>query len=74
MNVFISWAGADRDIKNVIASKLHDEKIDYFDSDEFCKTDFSKECIENIRRSSIFIVILMFRCFIHTKSEHFSAK
>ena len=58
MNVFISWAGADREVKNVIASRLRDEKIKYFDSDEFCETDFSEECINNIRRSSVFIVIV----------------
>ena len=58
MSVFISWAGADREVKNVIAEKLRQEKIDYFDSDEHCVSNFSEECIANIRRSSVFIVIV----------------
>ena len=58
MSVFISWAGADREVKNVIASKLREEQIEYYDSDEFCQSDFSRECIEKIRLSSIFIVIV----------------
>lgn len=58
MSVFISWSGADRDVKNVIASKLAEENIPYWDSDEHCKSDFSQECIENIHRSSVFVVIV----------------
>ncbi len=58
MSVFISWSGADRDVKNVIAARLQEEKIEYFDSDEHCASDFSKECIENIRRSTVFLVII----------------
>lgn len=58
MNVFISWAGADREVKNVIAAKLREENIDYFDSDEFCISDFSSDCIKKIRLSSVFIVIV----------------
>ena len=56
MNAFISWAGADRDVKNAIVSHL--EGINCYDSDEFCCTNFSAECIQNIRRSQIFIVIV----------------
>ena len=52
MNVFISWAGNDREVKNVITAKLREEQIEYFDSDEFFHTDFSQECIKNIRLSS----------------------
>lgn len=58
MSVFISWAGADREVKNVIAEKLREEKIEYFDSDEHCVSNFSEECIANIRRSRVFIVIV----------------
>ncbi|MBE6688255.1 MAG: TIR domain-containing protein [Ruminococcaceae bacterium] len=58
MSVFISWSGADRDVKNVIASKLQQENITYWDSDEHCVSDFSKECIDNIRRSQVFVVIV----------------
>ena len=58
MSVFISWAGADREIKNVITKRLFDEKIPFFDSDEDCLSNFSEECIRNIRQSSVFIVIV----------------
>lgn len=58
MHAFISWAGADEKIKNIIATRLDGEGIDYYDSDEFCCTNFSAECIQNIRRSELFIVIV----------------
>ncbi len=58
MSVFISWAGDDREVKNVLAEKLREEKIEYFDSDEHCVSNFSEECIRNIRNSSVFIVIV----------------
>lgn len=58
MGVFISWSGADRDVKNVIAEKLSQENIPYWDSDEHCNSDFSQECIENIRRSQVFLIII----------------
>lgn len=58
MSVFISWTGADREIKNIIAERLNQENIPYWESDEYCASDFSKECIENIRRSSIFLIIV----------------
>ena len=58
MSVFISWAGPDRDVKNVIAARLQEEKIPYFNSDEHCASDFSDECIMNIRNSTVFLVIV----------------
>ena len=58
MSVFISWAGPDSEIKNLISARLQEENIQYFDSDKHCVTDFSDECIANIRRSSIFVVII----------------
>ena len=58
MSVFISWSGEDRDVKNVIAARLKEENIPFFDSDEDCTSDFSTECIANIRRSTVFVVII----------------
>lgn len=58
MSVFISWAGADRELKNVIVSKFQEENIPYWESDEHCTSDFSEECIRNIKRSSVFVVIV----------------
>ncbi len=60
MSVFISWRGSDRDTKNAIVSALRaglpEEKI--WESDEDCLSDFSKECIENVRRCEVFIAII----------------
>ena len=40
MSIFISWAGDDREVKNVILEKLREkdlcgQKINVYDSDEF---------------------------------------
>lgn len=58
MSVFISWAGKDREVKNVLTAKLKTERILFWESDEYCIHDFSEECISNIRRSQIFVVIV----------------
>ena len=58
MSVFLSWSGADRDVKNVIAQRLDDAKIPFWESDEGCLSDFSAECIANIKKSRVFIVII----------------
>ncbi len=58
MSVFLSWAGPDRDVKNVITQKLRDAKIDYWDSDEKCVSNFSDECIAAIHDSKVFVVII----------------
>ena len=63
MQVFISWAGADREVKNAIVARLAKEQvdgkeIDCWESDEKCNSDFSAECIRNIRNSSVFVVLV----------------
>ena len=63
MQVFISWAGADREVKNAIVARLKKEKvdgkeIDCWESDEKCNSDFSAECIRNIRNSAVFVVLV----------------
>lgn len=63
INVFISWAGADREVKNAIATRLDGESVNgepirCWESDENCSSDFSEECIRNIRRSAVVIVIV----------------
>ena len=58
MKVFISWTGADRDVKNSIVEKLKDEGIECWDSDEHCVSDFSEECIAAIKSCEVFIVII----------------
>jgi len=58
MDAFISWTSADRDVKNALMEKLRGVDIDCWDSDEECVSDYSTECIQNIRRSELFIVIV----------------
>ncbi len=58
MEVFVSWTGADRDVKNAIVEKLQEAGIDCWDSDEYCVSDFSSECITAIKNSEVFIVII----------------
>ena len=58
MDVFISWTGEDRDIKNAIAEKLKEAGIECWDSDENCVSDFSEECITAIKACQVFIVII----------------
>ena len=58
MSVFLSWSGADRDVKDFIADKLEQENLPFWESDAGCMSDFSKECIANIRKSSVFVVII----------------
>lgn len=58
MNVFISWTGVDRDVKNAIVDRLQAEHINCYDSDEFCVSDFSTDCIAAIEKSSVFIVLV----------------
>ena len=58
MNVFVSWTSADKDVKNVIAERIKMENHMCFDSDEFCTSEYSTECIQAIKNSQVFIVIL----------------
>ncbi len=58
MEVFVSWTGDDRDVKNVIVERLHDEDIKCWDSDEYCTSDYSHECIKAIENCEVFIVIV----------------
>lgn len=58
MKVFISWSGADREVKNAIVAKFKQEGIDYFDSDEQCLSAFSGACIEGVRSCQVFVVII----------------
>jgi len=58
MSVFLSWSGADRTVKDVLAERLKDEDITFWESDEKCQSDFSEECIAAIKRSSVFVVLI----------------
>lgn len=58
MEVFISWTGADRDVKNAIVERLRREEITCFDSDADCVSDYSPECIAQIKQCAVFIVLV----------------
>lgn len=58
MDAFISWTSADKDVKNAIVDKLQEGGITCWDSDEYCTSDFSAECIAAIKRCGVFIVIM----------------
>ena len=58
MDAFISWTGRDRDVKNVLVEKLRAAGISCWDSDEYCTSDYSRECIDAIKRCGVFIVIV----------------
>ncbi|MBR2042795.1 MAG: TIR domain-containing protein [Clostridia bacterium] len=58
MEAFVSWTGADRDVKNALVEKLQEAGINCWDSDENCVSDFSSECIEAIKCCEVFIVII----------------
>ena len=58
MDVFVSWTEADRDVKNALMEKFHEEGIECWDSDEYCTSDYSEECIKAVKQSKVFIVIV----------------
>jgi len=58
VDAFISWTGADRDVKNLLVEKLQAAGISCWDSDEECTSDYSAECIAAIKRCGLFIVIV----------------
>ena len=61
MRVFVSFSSGDREIKNTLVQALRDglpQDVEIWDSDEKCNSDFSRECIEAIDESQVFIVLL----------------
>lgn len=57
-DVFLSWTGADRPVKNQIKAELEKNGFTVFDSDERCKSRFREECIEGVNRSRVYLLIL----------------
>lgn len=59
--VFISWCGADREIKNAIYAKMRaslSSDVEIWESDEHCISNFSEECIRSIRESDVVVLLL----------------
>ncbi len=59
-NIFLSFTGSDRDVKNKIKEYLLEQNKGYnvLESDEECCSNFSSECIELIDKSQIFVAIV----------------
>ncbi len=59
-NIFLSFCGADRQVKDEIKEYLEAQNKGYhiLHSDEFCGSDFPSECILKIRQSQIFVAIV----------------
>ncbi len=59
-NVFLSFCGADRPVKDAIRDYLVAQNKDYniLHSDEFCGSDFATECIEKIDQAQVFVAIV----------------
>ena len=61
MNVFVCWRSSDREIKDRIVKALREglpAEDDIWESDERCAADFSKECLEAVRKSHVFVIIV----------------
>ncbi len=61
MNVFISFSGKDREIKNLVVERLRqglDAGDKVWESDEDCVGDFSEECIRQIDVSQVYVILL----------------
>ena len=61
MQVFVSFTGQDREAKDRIVAELRkalDQEDTVWESDEGCVSDYSKESIEAIQASQVFIVLL----------------
>jgi len=61
MAVFVSWRGSDREVKNRLVEKLREEldsSIEIWESDMGCTSDFSADCMEAIRKSEVFVIII----------------
>lgn len=61
MQVFFSFCGDDREIKDEIVASLRaslDEGDTVWESDLGCASDFSEECIREIKRSQVYIILV----------------
>ncbi|MBQ5825655.1 MAG: TIR domain-containing protein, partial [Clostridia bacterium] len=56
-DVFISWTGADRELKNTVADFLRNNGISCLESDHSCSGDFRQWSREAVSRCNIFLLI-----------------
>ena len=58
-DVYMSFTGADRDLKNDIARRLEDSGFKkVYDSDAYCKGQFRQDYMEALSKSKVFLMIL----------------
>ena len=57
-DVFLSWTGGDRQLKNRIATKLKEKGLEVYDSDEECKGEFRKDYTMALQSSKTYLLIL----------------
>lgn len=60
-NLFLSWTGADRKVKNQIRQYFVENSgnSDYcYDSDEYCKGDFREDYVVNLYQSKVYLLLL----------------
>ena len=56
-DVFFSWTGADRAMKNQIVSYLRERKINCTESDYDCSGDFQQWSREAVSKSTVFLLL-----------------
>ena len=58
-DIYLSFTGADRELKNDICQRLHDSGFnDVYDSDAYCKGQFRQDYMEALMSSKVFLMIL----------------
>ena len=57
-DVFLSWTGKDRAIKNRVRAILEENNLACYDSDRDCKGDFVSDFCDALRHSKVYLMIL----------------
>jgi len=57
-DVFLSFTGADRDLKNQIGRYLKQLELSYYDSDLYCKGQFRPDFCQALDQSRVYLMIL----------------
>ena len=57
-DVFLSFTGADRDLKNAVRLHLEGQGLRCYDSDLYCKGQFRADFCEALDRSRVYLMLL----------------
>ena len=74
-DVFLSWTGNDRDLKNKIREALEKHNFPCYDSDRDCRGDYSENFVISLDNSDVYFLILtnsLFKDPYSKKGERFS--